>query len=138
MFGFSQLSGDEGTRTPGLLHAKQALSQLSHTPIWEHHSGGHHLFAIITLILYKIKYYSGKIFHKPLSEVCVFFLGHAGLEYPAAAWRGIACYFFMSSRRTLDFCVGIPYNNYENRCKHIYFRSEGTIWRSNGISIWIV
>ena len=25
--------GDEGIRTPGLLHAKQALSQLSHTPI---------------------------------------------------------------------------------------------------------
>ena len=24
--------GDEGIRTPGLLHAKQALSQLSHTP----------------------------------------------------------------------------------------------------------
>ena len=25
--------GDEGIRTPGLLHAKQALSQLSHTPM---------------------------------------------------------------------------------------------------------
>ena len=30
--GFS-FGGDEGIRTPGLLHAKQALSQLSHTPI---------------------------------------------------------------------------------------------------------
>ena len=29
---YFQFGGDEGIRTPGLLHAKQALSQLSHTP----------------------------------------------------------------------------------------------------------
>jgi hypothetical protein len=32
-FPFSLPGGDEGIRTPGLLHAKQALSQLSHTPV---------------------------------------------------------------------------------------------------------
>ena len=29
---FRRGGGDEGSRTPDLLHAKQALSQLSHTP----------------------------------------------------------------------------------------------------------
>ena len=50
---------------------------------------------------------------------------------------GLARYFFMNLQGTLDFCGGIGYNNYEKRCKHIYSGSRRTIWRSNGISIWI-
>ena len=43
--------GDEGIRTPDLLHAKQALSQLSHTPKYSY---------IISQYLKKIKYITQK------------------------------------------------------------------------------
>ena len=38
-----EIGGDEGDRTPDLLHAKQALSQLSYTPIY---SGKRSIFII--------------------------------------------------------------------------------------------
>ena len=44
---------------------------------------------------------------------------------------------FMNLRGILDFCEGLRYNNYEKKCKHIYYRSERAVWRSNGIFIWI-
>lgn len=57
-----------------------------------------------------------------------------GWRAHAAGWLVI---YYELVEGILDFRVSILYNNYEKRCKHNYFRSRGTTWKSNEISIWI-